>query len=80
MQQNSLRARNRHGALPRNDLRQLQGRLQHLLAAARDDTREEAHARRVGGGEEGGGEGELAQEGVIADDLGEVGEGADVCG
>jgi hypothetical protein len=43
--------------------------------AAGDDAREETHALCVGDGE-----GELAQEGMVADNLGEVGEGADVGG
>jgi hypothetical protein len=42
----------------------------HGRTAAGDDAREDAHALCVGGGE-----GELAQEGVVADDLGEASEG-----
>jgi hypothetical protein len=50
-------------------------RLPDLRTAARDDAREEAQC-----GEGGGREGELAQVGVVADDLEDVGEGADVGG
>jgi hypothetical protein len=45
------------------------------LFPAINDARVEAHALYVGGAEGVGGEGEHAQEGVVADDLGEVGEG-----
>jgi hypothetical protein len=47
----------------------------HGHTAAGDDAREEAQALCIGGGE-----GELTQEGVVADDLQDVGEGADVGG
>ncbi|KAJ7156796.1 hypothetical protein C8R46DRAFT_1040668 [Mycena filopes] len=56
---------NSDGALTGNDTRKLERGAEDLLAAARHDGGKKAHARRLVGGKEARGVGELGQEGVV---------------
>lgn len=73
-----LRARYGDRALSRNEFRQPQRLLHHFLPAAFHDLGEETDGESFRCGEPARSVRELADEGVVASDLGEKGERADV--